>query len=191
MLFSKKKQSMKIHCETPRFILRELEETDAEGIFELDSNPEVHKYLGNNPIKTVQEAKNIIEHVRKQYLDNGIGRWAIVDKSTNEFIGWAGMKWNTEPFNNQQYFYDIGYRLIERHWGKGIATECAIASLNYGYEALNAKKLVGIAHIDNIGSNKILQSIGLKHVEAFNHEGDDCNWYELTREEWESTITHR
>lgn len=176
---------MKIHCETPRFILRELEETDAEGIFELDSNPVVHKYLGNNPIKTLQEAKDIIQHVRKQYLDNGIGRWAIVDKSTNEFIGWAGMKWNTNTFNNQQNFYDIGYRLIERHWGKGIATECAIASLNYGFETLNAEKLLGIAHIDNIGSNKILQSIGLKFKEAFKHEGDDCNWYELTREEWE------
>ena len=38
--------------ETERLILRPVVDADVDGMFELDSNPEVHKYLGNNPITT-------------------------------------------------------------------------------------------------------------------------------------------
>jgi len=46
---------MKIKIETKRLILRPVTEADAQDFFELDSNPEVHTFLDNNPIKTLQE----------------------------------------------------------------------------------------------------------------------------------------
>ena len=52
---------MKFHIETKRLILRELRLTDLEGMFELDSNPEVHKYLGNKPVKTKAESQKVLE----------------------------------------------------------------------------------------------------------------------------------
>lgn len=54
---------------------------------ELDNNPNVNKYLGNNPVKSIEESKKIIENVHKQYQENGIGRFAVILKETNEFIG--------------------------------------------------------------------------------------------------------
>ena len=54
--------------ETKRLILRELLPSDEVGMFELDSNPAVHKYLGNNPIATIEQAREIIEKIRGQYL---------------------------------------------------------------------------------------------------------------------------
>ena len=44
---------MDFYIETERLILRDLRDCDLNGMFELDSNPEVHKYLGNKPIKTI------------------------------------------------------------------------------------------------------------------------------------------
>ena len=64
---------MKVHLETDRLIIRELEEYDAEGIFELDSDPEVHEFLGKKTIKTINEAHKVIDFIRKQYVSNGIG----------------------------------------------------------------------------------------------------------------------
>ena len=78
---------MKIHIETERLIIRDLEAFDAKGIFELDSDPKVHEFLGKNPIKIVKEAEGVINGIRQHYVENGIGRWAIVDKKTNDFIG--------------------------------------------------------------------------------------------------------
>lgn len=174
---------MKILVETDRFKLRELLPTDVDGMFELDSDPEVHKYLGNQPVSDKKKIAEIIEFVRKQYSDNGIGRWAIIDKKTNEFIGWSGLKFVTELTNGHQNYYDLGYRLIRRYWGKGIATETAIASLDYAFNQLNLVEVYAAANCDNIASNKILQKVGLKLMETYLEDGIQCNWYKITKED--------
>ena len=87
---------MKIFAETKRLILREILLTDIDGMFELDSDPEVHRYLGNKPVSDKDQIIKVINFIRQQYLDNGIGRWAIIDKKTNNFIGWTGLKFVTD-----------------------------------------------------------------------------------------------
>jgi ribosomal-protein-alanine N-acetyltransferase len=172
---------MHIFIETDRLILRELLPSDAEGMFELDSDPEVHRYLGNNPIRHVDQAKQIIDHVRRQYVDVGIGRWAMEEKETGNFLGWAGLKLNREPMNNHVDYYDVGYRLLKKHWGRGYATEAAKASLDYGLSRLNLTDIYGIADANNLASRKVLEKIGLQFVEAFDFEGDPHFWYKVSR----------
>ncbi|MBD1364089.1 GNAT family N-acetyltransferase [Mucilaginibacter sp. ZT4R22] len=172
---------MQIFAETDRLILREILPTDAQGMFELDSDPDVHRYLGNKPIETLEEAQQGIAFIRQQYLDYGIGRWAVIEKATSEFTGWAGLKFMTETRNRHTNFYDVGYRFIKRYWGKGYATEAAIASVNYGFDVLKLDELFGMADVDNIGSNKALQKAGLKYVEDFEHAGIRHSWYHLNR----------
>ena len=58
--------------ETERLILRELLLSDKEGMFELDSNPNVHLFLGNRPVKHIEESIEQIENIQKQYKDFGI-----------------------------------------------------------------------------------------------------------------------
>jgi ribosomal-protein-alanine N-acetyltransferase len=173
---------MQIFTETDRLILREVLPTDAPGMFELDSDPEVHRYLGNKPIKTLEEAVAGIAFIRQQYLDYGIGRWAVIEKATGEFTGWAGLKFMTETRNGHSNFYDVGYRFIKRYWGKGYATEAAIASVNYGFDVLKLEELFGMADVENIGSNRALQKAGLKYVEDFEHAGILHSWYRLGKE---------
>lgn len=116
------------YLETERLILRDLRVTDIHGLFELDSNPIVHQYLGNNPIKEKSEATAYIENTRQQYSERGIGRWALVHKETNAFMGWSGLRFytNQEVFNGQTNFYDVGYRLLPQFWGKGYVTEVVV-----------------------------------------------------------------
>jgi ribosomal-protein-alanine N-acetyltransferase len=183
---------MKIFVETERLILREVMPSDVDGMFELDSDPEVHKYLGKNPITTKEKAKEAVEFIRRQYKERGIGRWAVVEKSSGAFIGWSGLKLNDEKekLNGKINFYDIGYRFIPRYWGKGYATESALAALKYGFETMNLEQIVGAAEVENIGSNKVLQKIGLKFINAFDDdEFDTCNWYELNKEDYAKKLS--
>ena len=147
---------MEIFAETERLILRELLPSDKGGMFELDTDPEVHLYLGNHPLSQMEQIEEAIAFVRQQYTDNGIGRWALIEKSTGDFIGWGGLKLMKELINGHLNYYDLGYRLIKTYWGKGFATEAARASLDYSFEKLKQDKIYAMADSKN--------KIGRAHV---------------------------
>ncbi|MBK8554404.1 MAG: GNAT family N-acetyltransferase [Lewinellaceae bacterium] len=172
---------MTIYTETPRLLLRELLPTDDQGMFELDSDPAVHRYLGNQPVMEIGESRAIIEMVRQQYIDHGIGRWAVEEKESGSFVGWAGLKLVTTETNGHVNFYDIGYRLIRRFWGKGFATEAALASLSYGFSVLQIPEIYASADCENIASNTILEKIGLKQIETYLYDGRPTFWYRMIK----------
>ena len=91
---------MKIFAQTSRLLFREIVKEDADAFYDMDSDPEVHKYLGNEPVVDKEKIHEVINFIQQQYIDNGIGRWAIVEKSTNEFLGWGGLKLVKETTNN-------------------------------------------------------------------------------------------
>ncbi|MEO8146068.1 MAG: GNAT family N-acetyltransferase [Bacteroidia bacterium] len=174
---------MKI-IETERLILRELLTDDDENMFELDSNAEVHKYLGNNPVTTIEQVREVIASVRQQYIKNGIGRWAAIEKSSGNFIGWSGLKFITEPENNQVNFYDVGYRLIPKYWGKGYATESTKAALEYGFTKMNLEEIIGTVNENNKASKRALEKCGLKFIEKFQWKNITCDWMKISKTEW-------
>jgi [ribosomal protein S5]-alanine N-acetyltransferase len=104
----------------------------------------------------------------------------VVLKDTNEVIGWAGIKYITEPENDRVNFYDIGYRLQEKHWRKGYGLEAAEVWRDYGFNEMEIPMLIATAHVDNVGSNAILQKIGMVQKEQYLHHDLLCNWYEMT-----------
>lgn len=170
---------MNIIIETERFILRELLPSDDERMFRLDSNPNVHRFLGNNPVISIEESRKYIANIRNQYLENEIGRYAVILKETNEFIGWCGIKYITEPENGHVNFHEIGYRFIEEYWGKGYGYESAKAWLDYGFKTMKIQTIYASANIENSGSRKILEKIGMHQKNEYNWNGMPCIWYEL------------
>lgn len=167
--------------ETQRLILREITIDDLDGMYELDSDPEVHTYLGKQSIKSKDERLKVIGFIRQQYHDNGIGRWAVILKDTNEFIGWTGLKYITYPINNHVNFHELGYRLIRRYWGQGFATESALASLEYAFERLGINEVYAMAECENMASNKILEKVSFQFVEEFEYDGILHNWYVIKK----------
>ncbi len=180
ILESDEKHGMKVFVETERLILREIIIEDVPDFFELDSDPEVHRYLGNKPVTTIEQSEKAVNGILNQYRENGVGRWAIVDKNTNEFLGWSGLKYE-QVLRKEFNYYDLGYRLKKKHWGKGIATEAAIASLDYGFKNMALEEICAAADVDNGASNAILKKLGMAFTETFVFEGTECNWYVLRK----------
>lgn len=106
--------------------------------------------------------------------------------STNNFIGWTGLGFVTELINSHKNYYDLGYRLIRKYWGQGIATEAAFASLEYAFDKLNTDEVSARADSENIGSNKVLEKAGLKFIEIFDLDGIKHNWYKIDTTEFEN-----
>jgi ribosomal-protein-alanine N-acetyltransferase len=170
---------MKKPIETERLLLRELLLSDVDGMFEMDSNPNVHRFVGKKPLTNIDESRDQIEKIQEQYKKNGIGRWAVILKETNEFIGWSGIKLISAEINKHQNFYEIGYRFIEKHWGKGYATEAGKAFVDYAFNEMKVEALYAYADEGNENSRKILEKLGLRYINSFEYENELEVWYEL------------
>lgn len=168
-----------MYLETQRLILRKFEETDEERLFLLDSDPEVMKYIGVPPLSDITESENVIKMIQQQYLDNGVGRLAVIEKESGLLIGWSGLKLLTQEINGYNNIYDLGYRFIPEHWGKGYALESAKASLDFGFHDLKAEIIYAHAHSENEGSNHILRKLGFEKTGEFTEPDGICFWYEL------------
>lgn len=176
-----KLNDMNLVIETNRLILRPLELSDAEEMFAMDKNPEVHKYLWQTPALHIDEVIKVIDYVRSQYEKNDIGRFATIVKETNEFIGWTGIKFVDDHVENgNTNFYDYGYRLNENFWNKGYATEASKAWLDYGFNQMKIDKMNAYTHSENGASNHILEKVGMKLMENYpDKDGVIWKWWQM------------
>ena len=159
--------------ETTRLLLRELDVNDAEDFYKLNLDPEVIKYTGNTAFKSIEEATKFLSEY-KDYKENGYGRWAVINKATERFIGWCGLKHG--EIDNET---DIGFRFFEEEWHNGYATESAAACIYYGFEKLNINRIIGRAIKENIASIKVLEKIGLQYERDTVFDGKEAIIYKI------------
>lgn len=150
---------MNIIFQTPRLILRQFDESDAPLILTLNSDPEVVKYVHEPALETLAQAKRIITDIIMPQYKNNLGRWALHTKDDHEFIGWCGLKYR--PWLDE---IDLGYRLRQKNWGKGFATEAAQHTLDFGFKNLHLEIITGRAHVENFASIKVLEKIGMEFI---------------------------
>jgi RimJ/RimL family protein N-acetyltransferase len=154
--------------ETARLRLREMAEADVHDVYLLNSSPNVMRYLGaERALSSLEEALALLRvRIFPQYQKYGVGRWAVILKDNDLFIGWCGLKY--DPAANE---YDLGYRFIENYWGKGYATEAARGVIEYCRQHLIGKRIVGKALIENVASIRVLENIGMR-FEKFEEDND-------------------
>ncbi len=170
--------------EPSRLLYRRIESSDAEQIFRMDSNPEVMRYIFIPPASAIEESIEFTRNIRKQYDDNGTGRLAVVEKKSNAFIGWAGIKFHTDTMDGKSHFYELGYRFLQEYWGRGYGTEAAQALACFAFTVLDVPSLAGSAHVDHGASNRLLEKAGLRKSHEFDEDGERWTWYEVSKEDW-------
>lgn len=149
---------MKLVFQSQRLLFREFTEDDAALIYELNSDPEVLRYLHEPPV-TPENAGQVIRDIILPQYKLGFGRWAVHLKYSNEFLGWCGLKYLQDT--NE---VDLGYRFKKQHWGKGYATEAASTCISYGFTHLNISAIIARAHVENLASLQVIHKCGMKFL---------------------------
>ena len=166
--------------DTAQLHFRPFVEADVAGMFALDSDPAVHRYLGGiggQFLTDPAQSRAMIHFIQAQYQANGLGRWAVLLRATGEFMGWAGLKLVSGPINGHHNFYDIGYRFRPAFWGRGYGYEAAQAWLTYGFETLKLPRICAYANAENTASRRILARVDLRQGNEFVENGARCVWY--------------
>lgn len=167
---------MHVILETERLLLRQFEPGEGQLIYTLNEDPEITRYTGD-PVRDLDHAEEILrEVILPQYTLYNHGRWAVHTKPGMDFIGWCGLKYR--PGLDE---IDLGYRFMKTAWGKGYATEAALASIKYGFEKLGMQRIVGRAMPGNVASIKVLEKCGMRYVGEELVDGHEAKTYEISR----------
>jgi 3-dehydroquinate dehydratase/shikimate dehydrogenase len=153
---------------TKRLILRPWREEDLEPFAKMNADPRVMECFPSTLNR--EESDALAKRMSNQLNEQGWGRWAVSVPGVAEFIGFIGLA--VPPFNAHfMPAVEVGWRLAHEHWGKGYATEGALASLEYGFETLQLKEIVSFTTIHNQRSIAVMKKIGMHHDSAddFDH----------------------
>ena len=153
------RNEMKVYLKTPRLILREFTKADIDNLVDLDSDPKVTLYInGGKPTPRSYVAEQVIPRIM-QYYDNldGLGIWAAIERTSGAFMGWFHLRPN-RAMNTET---ELGYRLKQKYWSQGIATEGSVALVKKGFEELGLNVIIAAADPANGASRRVMEKVGL------------------------------
>ncbi|WP_400194331.1 GNAT family N-acetyltransferase [Hymenobacter sp. B81] len=159
--------------ETTRLVLRRLTPDDLDAVHRLDSDPKVMRYIVA-PL-SYEGARQYLQEILDNYEQfPGLGRWAVVEKTTGTFVGIHLLK----PLEASGHV-EVGYRFFPGFWGRGYATEMTRALLRYGFQELGLRQIVAITKPENFASQHVLEKCGFKYQRLAHFYGDEVRFYTI------------
>jgi ribosomal-protein-alanine N-acetyltransferase len=142
--------------ETARLVLREFVAEDADALALVLSDPETMRYYPAPYDRAGVE--QWIARNQQRYADDGAGLWAMALRASSEVIGDCGI---TRQEVEGEYLYEIGYHLRRDLWGRGLATEAALACRDWGFAHLKADRLISLIRPENVASCRVAARNGM------------------------------
>lgn len=145
--------------QTERLLLRRWRDADREPYAAMCADPRVMEFFPST--QTRQHADAIIDRQNDHIDRHGFAFWALEHKARGEFLGFTGLMHVgfTAHFTPA---IEIGWRLAHRYWGKGYASEAAMASLGYGFGTLGLDEIVSFTAMGNQRSQHVMKRIGMR-----------------------------
>jgi RimJ/RimL family protein N-acetyltransferase len=162
--------SPEILLETPGMYFRRFQDTDAPLLFELDSDPEVMRFITKGKPTPLAKIQNeIIPKFLGYYRQSPPqGFWAAHLRSGGDFIGWFHLR----PGTLSGPGTELGYRLKRSAWGRGLATEGSRALLEKAFREWGYEKVSAHTMADNLASRRVMEKAGLKFESGFHYPVD-------------------
>lgn len=148
-------QEIQTRIETSRLVLRPFLHSDVEAAFTWFGNPVVMQFTVTGPDKSIEDTKRRLAYFDQHQRAHGFSKWIVLDAHSGTAIGDSGL------LVLQEYgWIDLGFRLMQQHWGKGLATEAASAWVRVAFDELHIAHLGAFAHPENVASIRVLEKLG-------------------------------
>lgn len=159
--------------ETERLYVTKWEDGDLDSLYKLFNDTAIKELI--LPKLTMEETEYIFEKQLHAYKnDYPFGRYFIVEKQSNEFIGLLLLRKNKEEEG-----VEIGYSLIKKHWKKGYATEIVHKGTNWLLEQNEISNIYAVTEAGNLNSQHVLLKCGFCRKENVLEAGKEMNFFSL------------
>jgi len=144
--------------ETERLFLREISPEDVNALLRHFGNAEVVKFIGMQPIKTIDQANEWLRWMGGFFAAKEGLRWGIIRKEDNLFVGSAGLhRWNREA-----HFAQIGCDIAYPFWGNAYGQEAMRHIIEFGWEHMKLNRIEADVVQGNHRSDHVLQKLGFR-----------------------------
>ena len=167
--------------QTKHLMLRPLEPNDAGVLHRIYQSEGVLRYFPNPVSPPLEKIQRFIAGQQMHWEKHGYGDWGVVPVGEGEIIGWAGLQFLPELDETE-----VGFLLDRPFWGKGYATEAALASVQFGFERFSLDHIIALVHPDNLASRRVIEKCGMSYVETLSLWG-----IKLMRYRTESPVLHK
>jgi len=177
---------------TARLLLRPFAADDLDAVYDLQSRPDVTRYLLYDVRDRGQAREALQERIRAgqrgRDSDRLILALAVVLPQTAVVIGDVGLYWQSREHRQGE----IGYVIHPDHAGHGYATEAARVMLGLGFDRFGLHRVVGRLDARNTASARVLERLGMRREAHFvqneflKGEWTDELVYAMLSEEWRS-----
>mgnify|MGYP000934290549 CR=1 FL=1 len=144
---------------TSRFVLEKVVDGEQGQYYELSNNEKVMKFVTGYALSREESDDMFSDFLMENQLHDDLGRYFIRERDTRALIGVAKL-------DQVEGDIEIGYRIREEQWGKGIATEIAQGLILFAREHLKAKQVIAFVNIENAASIRVLEKAGMVCVET-------------------------
>jgi RimJ/RimL family protein N-acetyltransferase len=141
---------------TERLTLRQMDFHDEDNLMKIFSDPIAMRFYPST--KTREDAKKWIQWNLNNYEKHNSGLWICEYKENGDFVGMCGI---VPQIVDEQHEMEIGYLLVREHWGKGLATEAAKASRDFGFNVLGLNRLISMIYKPNTPSIRVAERVGM------------------------------
>lgn len=144
--------------ETERLLLREIYPEDVTALLKHFGNPEVVKFIGMQPIKTIDQANEWLKWMGGWYAAGDSLRWSIVLKPEPVFVGFAGLNnWNREA-----HYAQLNCDVASPHWGHGYGPEAMRTIIEFGWDSLKLNRIEAHVVSGNTRSTRVMERLGFR-----------------------------
>jgi RimJ/RimL family protein N-acetyltransferase len=174
--------------ETERLTLRRFRISDAPALLALYGDPDVVRYLYSEPMQPDGLVEALFRRLRAPSLENegDLLELAAVLRATGQFVG-------AMTFFHRSTVHargELGYTLLPRFTGQGLAQEGAAALLHIGFDLLGLHRMEGQCDARNLASAAVMQRIGMRQEAHFREnefvkgEWTDAFVFAMLADEW-------
>ena len=160
--------------QTPRLTLRPFQPADAEVLHRIYQSEGVLRYFPNPTPPPLERVQRFVAAQSTHWERHGYGNWGILPDGEHEIVGWAGLQFLPELNETE-----VGFLLDRPFWGKGYATEVALASLGFGFKSFNFDHVIALVHPDNLASRRVIEKCGMTYVETLPIWGIELRRYRV------------
>jgi ribosomal-protein-alanine N-acetyltransferase len=168
--------------ETERLLLRKPRLDDAADLAVAYADPETMRFMGDGSTATREQVEQEIRRWLERWESWGLSLCSLERREDGRIVGRAGfLLWDPETWEIPGDETELGWLLVREHWGRGYATEAALALRDWAFEERGLRRLISLIGHENVRSLRVAERIGERYERDIEIDGKPGRLYAVER----------